>query len=53
MKQPKTLRVNTIAKDVDLVITKTKKEITDLELSLADKKAFLEQLEMVKENITK
>lgn len=51
MKQPKPLRVNTIMKDVDLAITKTKKEITDLELSLEDKKEYLRQLEAVKEAI--
>lgn len=53
MKQPKTLKINTIEKDVDMAITKTKKEIVDLELSLEDKKSYLEQLEAVKEFIKK
>lgn len=51
MKQPKTLRVTTIEKDVDMAISKTKKEIVDLELSLEDKKEYLKQLEAVKEAI--
>lgn len=51
MKQPKALRINTVEKDIDLVIVKTKKEIVDLELSLEDKKEYLKQLEAVKEAI--
>ena len=51
MKQPKALRINTIEKDVDVAISKTKKEIEDLELSLEDKKEYLRQLQAVKQAI--
>lgn len=51
MKQVKKLTINTIANDIQLSINKVKKEITDLELSLADKKDYLKQLEAVKEAI--
>lgn len=52
MKQLKTLKVDTVAKDIETSINKTKKEIANLELSLADKKDYLKQLEAVRNAIT-
>ena len=49
MKQNKTLKINTIAKDIDLVIKKVEQEIADLELALEDKQQYLEELIAVKE----
>lgn len=51
MKQTKSLRINTIEKDVDTTILKVKQEIVDLELSLEDKKEYLTQLEKIKQAI--
>lgn len=48
MKQNKTLKINTVAKDIDALIKKVESEINDLELALEDKQQYLEELNDVK-----
>lgn len=49
MKQTKALKINTVEKDIDLVIKKVEQEIKDLELVLEDKQQYLEELKLVKD----
>lgn len=49
MKQNKALKINTVEKDIDLVIKKLDQEINDLELVLEDKKQYRDELKLVKE----
>ena len=51
MKQNKTLKVEPTLKQLDSVIVKVKAEIEELEKALADKKDYLEQLEIVRSYI--
>lgn len=51
MKQNKTLKVNTIEKDIDLAIKKLQKEIEDLELMIEDKQNYMEELNTIKETL--
>lgn len=51
MKQNKTLKVNTIEKDIDLAIKKLQKEIEDLELMIEDKQNYMEELNAIKETL--
>lgn len=51
MKQNKTLKINTVTKDVGNLINKLLVEIEDLEKSLEDKKILLEELNNVRKDL--